>query len=179
MMDCRGMGAVTRKGNKPKVMAKGKKVPSKMAMGKATPGYANLKARLDAMAANKEPPSKITTGVRTSPKAKPVPKVGMTKAQLAARNAPKTGGGLTAQPLSVRGPERTYQPPQAIMPDAPKTGGGLTAQPLSVRGPDQVRTYSAPQPVSMPAAPQARPSGLQLLRKGKKVKRKMKGKKVY
>lgn len=30
MMQCRGMGAVTKKGNKPKVMAKGKKVPGKL-----------------------------------------------------------------------------------------------------------------------------------------------------
>lgn len=30
MMQCRGMGAVTKKGNKPKVMAKGKKVPGKI-----------------------------------------------------------------------------------------------------------------------------------------------------
>ncbi len=30
MMQCRGMGAVTKKGNKPKVMAKGKKVPGKV-----------------------------------------------------------------------------------------------------------------------------------------------------
>lgn len=36
MMQCRGMGAVTKK---PKVMAKGKKVPNKMMGGKMVPGY--------------------------------------------------------------------------------------------------------------------------------------------
>lgn len=30
MMNCRGMGAVTKKGNKPIVLAKGKKVPGKV-----------------------------------------------------------------------------------------------------------------------------------------------------
>ena len=39
MMQCRGMGAVTKKGNKPEVMAKGKKVPNKMMGGKMVPGY--------------------------------------------------------------------------------------------------------------------------------------------
>lgn len=42
MMNCRGMGAVTKKGNKPQVMAKGKKVPGKIK------GYAmGSPARLD------------------------------------------------------------------------------------------------------------------------------------
>jgi len=39
MMQCRGMGAVTKKGNKPKVMAEGKKVPYGMMGGKMVPGY--------------------------------------------------------------------------------------------------------------------------------------------
>lgn len=36
MMQCRGMGAVTKK---PNAMAKGKKVPNKMMGGKMVPGY--------------------------------------------------------------------------------------------------------------------------------------------
>jgi hypothetical protein len=52
MMNCRGMGAVTKKGNKPKVMAKGKKVPGKLkgyAEGMTVPLPPRVEARIAAM----------------------------------------------------------------------------------------------------------------------------------
>ncbi len=52
MMNCRGMGAVTKKGNKPKVMAKGKKVPGKIkgyAEGMTVPLPPRVEARIAAM----------------------------------------------------------------------------------------------------------------------------------